>query len=105
MMSAVDAGSAALVRRALLRCSSSLALALPRRGAAPRSRRNTRPPNDITAAEATAAAAKDPNVLKEQAEHPRLFPSPTFHNEKWEVGWFEDDHEYALAWSIRRPAK
>jgi hypothetical protein len=51
---------------------------------------------DVTAAEASAAAAKDPNVLKEEAEHPDLAPSPTFHNEKWEVGWFEDDHEYAL---------
>jgi hypothetical protein len=51
---------------------------------------------DITAAEASAAAAKDPNVLKEEREHPDLAPSPTFHDEKWEVGWFEDNHEYAL---------
>jgi hypothetical protein len=52
--------------------------------------------SDITATEASAAAATDPNVLKEEAEHPDLAPSPTFHNEKWEVGWFEDNHEYAL---------
>ncbi|HEY5333884.1 MAG TPA: hypothetical protein VIJ21_10085, partial [Solirubrobacterales bacterium] len=51
---------------------------------------------DITATEASAAAAQDPNVLKEEREHPHLSPSPTFHNEKWEVGWFEDNHEYAL---------
>ncbi|MBS1883012.1 MAG: DUF2029 domain-containing protein [Actinobacteria bacterium] len=53
-------------------------------------------PDDITAAEAQAAASKDPNVHKEEAEHPHLVPSPTFHHEKWEVGWFEGDHEYAL---------
>jgi hypothetical protein len=53
-------------------------------------------PNDITGAEATAVAAKDPNVRREQGEHPRLFPSPNFNNEKWEVGWFEGGHEYAL---------
>jgi hypothetical protein len=53
-------------------------------------------PNEVTAAEATAAAAKDPNVLKEKREHPGLIPSATLRNEKWEVGWFEDDHEYAL---------
>src|SRR6202789_2266892 len=46
--------------------------------------------------EETQTAAKDPNVLKEKAEHPGLVPSPTFHNERWEVGWFENDHEYAL---------
>ncbi len=54
------------------------------------------PPGSVNSAEATQAAAKDPNVLKEKAEHPGLVPSPTFNNEKWEVGWFEDDHEYAL---------
>ncbi len=54
------------------------------------------PPGSVNSAEATQAAAKDPNVLKEKGEHPGLVPSPTFHNEKWEVGWFENDHEYAL---------
>jgi hypothetical protein len=53
-------------------------------------------PGDVNSAEATQAAAKDPNVLKEKGEHLGLVPSPTFHNEKWEVGWFENDHEYAL---------
>jgi hypothetical protein len=54
------------------------------------------PPGSVNSAEVTQTAAKDPNVLKEKAEHPGLVPSPTFHNEKWEVGWFENDHEYAL---------
>jgi hypothetical protein len=54
------------------------------------------PPGSVNSAEATQTAAKDPNVVKEKAEHPGLVPSPTFHNEKWEVGWFENDHEYAL---------
>jgi hypothetical protein len=53
-------------------------------------------PNDITQAEALAAASQDPNVLKEERKHHHLLPSPTFKNEKWEVGWFEGDHEYAL---------
>ena len=53
-------------------------------------------PNDVTSEEATAAAAKDPNVVKEKQEHPELVPSATLRNEKWEVGWFEGDHEYAL---------
>src|SRR6201996_915294 len=54
------------------------------------------PPGSVNSAEATKTAARDPNVLKEKGEHPALVPSPTFHNEKWEVGWFENDHEYAL---------
>ena len=53
-------------------------------------------PNDVTSEEATAAAAKDPNVVNEKQEHPELVPSATLRNEKWEVGWFEGDHEYAL---------
>src|SRR6201991_1381349 len=44
-------------------------------------------PGDVNSAEATQAAAKDPNVAKEKGEHPALVPSPTFNNEKWEVGW------------------
>jgi len=54
-------------------------------------------PNAITSSEAQAAAEKDPNVIKEQKEHPNLLPSPTYKNERWEVGFFEGDHEYALA--------
>jgi hypothetical protein len=50
----------------------------------------------ITSSEAQAAAEKDPKVVKEQKEHPNLLPSPTYKNEHWEVGFFEDDHEYAL---------
>jgi hypothetical protein len=53
-------------------------------------------PNDITEAEATEAAAKDPNVDKERAEHPDLTPSAEFKNERWEVGWFSGDKEVAL---------
>jgi hypothetical protein len=54
-------------------------------------------PKDINSSEAQAAAEKDPKVIKEGQEHPNLLPSPTFNNEKWEVGFFEGDHEYALA--------
>jgi hypothetical protein len=64
-------------------------------GAAAAGEGGPKPPK-INSAEATAAAAKDPNVLKEEAEHPNLLPSPTYKNGRWEVGWFEDDHEYAL---------
>lgn len=53
-------------------------------------------PGDITSAEATQAAARDPKVTAETHVHPDLVPSATFNNERWEVGWFEDDHEYAL---------
>jgi hypothetical protein len=53
-------------------------------------------PGDVNAAEATQAAAKAPKVIGEKTEHPGLSPSATFNDEKWEVGWFEDDHEYAL---------
>jgi Glycosyltransferase family 87 len=54
-------------------------------------------PGDISGNEASLAASKDPKVIGEKREHPELSPSPTFTDEKWEVGWFEDDHEYALA--------
>ncbi|MFT3864817.1 MAG: hypothetical protein QM729_11140 [Solirubrobacterales bacterium] len=53
-------------------------------------------PGDVNSAEASQAAAQDPKVVEEKREHPALVPSPTFNNERWEVGWFEDDHEYAL---------
>jgi hypothetical protein len=79
---------------ALLALLLALALAAPTAAGAAKDEVPTA--TDITATEASAAAAKDPNVLKEEREHPELAPSPTFHNEKWEVGWFEDNHEYAL---------
>jgi hypothetical protein len=74
-----------------------LALALLAPAAAGATSNEEPGPKDITSAEATAAAEKDPNVVKERQEHPHLLASPTFKNERWEVGWFEDDHEYALA--------
>jgi hypothetical protein len=51
---------------------------------------------DISQTEAIAVAAKDPNVHKEQSEHPNLTPSARFKNERWEVGWFAGDKEVAL---------
>ncbi len=78
---------------ALLAALLALALLLPVAAAA---KEEAPGPNDITSAEALAAASQDPNVHKEEEEHPNLVGSPTFHNEKWEVGWFEGDHEYAL---------
>jgi hypothetical protein len=54
------------------------------------------PPGSISSDEATQAAARDPKVAGETHVHPDLIPSPVFHNERWEVGWFENDHEYAL---------
>src|ERR1700759_2756475 len=53
-------------------------------------------PGDVNSAEATQTAAKDPNVIKENAEHTGLIPRPAFHNEKWEFGWVEGEPEYAL---------
>jgi hypothetical protein len=53
-------------------------------------------PGDVTSAEATQAAARDPKVAAETHVHPDLIPSPVFKNERWEVGWFEGDREYAL---------
>ncbi len=53
-------------------------------------------PGDVNSVEATRAAAKDPSVLEEKREHPSLVPSPTFKDERWEVGWLEGGHEYAL---------
>jgi hypothetical protein len=79
---------------ALLALAVALALAAPVAAGAAKVEEPTA--TDITASEASATAARDPNVLKEQREHPELSPSPTFNNEKWEVGWFEDNHEYAL---------
>jgi hypothetical protein len=73
-----------------------LALALIAPAATAAANTETPAPNDITSAEALAAAAQDPNVHKEEREHPDLVASPTFKHEKWEVGWFEGDREYAL---------
>jgi hypothetical protein len=73
-----------------------LALALIGPASAAATGEETPGPNDVTSAEATEAAEADPNVLKEMARHPHLLPSATLRNEKWEVGWFEGDHEYAL---------
>lgn len=83
-------------RRATTLLALVLALALIVPAAAGAAKTETPGPNDITSAEALAAASQDPNVHKEEAEHPNLVPSPTFKNEKWEVGWFEGEHEYAL---------
>jgi hypothetical protein len=86
-----------MARRAAVLLALLLALALAAPTVAGAAAKAEEPaPGDVNSAEATQAAAKDPNVLKEKAEHPGLVPSPTFHNEKWEVGWFENDHEYAL---------
>jgi hypothetical protein len=73
-----------------------LAFALIGPAGAAASGEETPGPNDVTATEATQAAERDPNVLKEKREHPGLIPSATLRDEKWEVGWFEDEHEYAL---------
>jgi hypothetical protein len=85
-----------MARRAVALLALLLALALVAPAAAGAAKQEVPAATDITATEASAAAAEDPNVLKEEREHPELAPSPTFHNEKWEVGWFEDNHEYAL---------
>ncbi len=73
----------------------ALVLVAPTGGAA--AEKEGPPPGSITSDEATQAAARDPKVTAETHVHPDLIPSPTFNNERWEVGWFEGDHEYALA--------
>jgi hypothetical protein len=86
-----------MARRVAALFALLLALALIAPAAAGAATKDEHPaPGDITSAEATQVAAKDPNVAKEKREHPDLSPSPTFNNERWEVGWFEDEHEYAL---------
>jgi hypothetical protein len=84
-------------RRAAALLALVLALALSAPALAGAKKPEVPPPGSVSSAEATQAAAVDPKVVKEKLEHPGLEPSPTFHNEKWEVGWFEDNHEYALA--------
>jgi len=85
-----------MARRAAVLPALLLALALIAPASAGAAGEEEPGANVITSSEATASAEKDPNVVKEQKEHPNLLPSPTFKNERWEVGWFEDDHEYAL---------
>jgi hypothetical protein len=79
---------------ALLALLLALALLAPSGGGA--AEKEQPAPGDITSAEATQAAARDPKVAAETHIHRDLIPSPTFNNERWEVGWFEDGHEYAL---------
>lgn len=86
-----------MARRAAAVLALLLALALlaaPAAGAAPKEERPA--PGDISADEATQAAARDPKVAGETHVHPDLIPSPVFKNGRWEIGWFEGDHEYAL---------
>jgi hypothetical protein len=85
-----------MARRAAVLPALLLALALIAPASAGAAEEEEPGANVITSSAATASAEKDPNVLKEQKEHPNLLPSPTFKNERWEVGWFEGDHEYAL---------
>jgi hypothetical protein len=86
----------AIPRRAAALLALLLALALLAPAGAGATGEEVPGPNEVTAAEATAAAAVDPNVPKEKREHPGLVPSATLRNEQWEVGWFEGDQEYAL---------
>jgi hypothetical protein len=85
-----------IARRAVALLALLLALALIGPAPAGAAGEEEPGPDAITSSEAQAAAEKDPNVVKEQKEHPNLLPSPTYKNERWEVGFFEGDHEYAL---------
>lgn len=85
-----------MARRAATLLALALALALLAPAAAGAAKEEHPAPGDISAAEATQAAARDPKVAAETHVHPDLIPSPVFDNERWEVGWFEGDHEYAL---------
>lgn len=80
---------------ALLALLLALALLVPA-GSGAAAKKEEPAAGDITSAEATQAAARDPKVTAETHVHPDLIPSPTFNNERWEVGWFEGEHEYAL---------
>ncbi|MBS1889612.1 MAG: hypothetical protein JSU06_20755 [Actinobacteria bacterium] len=73
-----------------------LALALLLPGAAGAAKTEEPAPGDIGSQRAIQAAAKDPNVLKEERVHPDLAPSAAYKHEKWEVGWFEGEREYVL---------
>jgi hypothetical protein len=85
-----------MARRAAALIALLLALALIAPAPAAATKKEEPPPGSITSAEATQAAARDPKVAGETHVHPDLVPSPTFDNERWEVGWFENEHEYAL---------
>jgi hypothetical protein len=86
-----------MARRAAALIALLLALALLAPTPAAAATEKEEPPaGSITSAEATQAAARDPKVAGETHVHPDLIPSPTFNNERWEVGWFENEHEYAL---------
>jgi hypothetical protein len=85
-----------MARRAATLFALLLALALLLPAAAGAAKDEKPAPGDITSAEATQAASVDPKVAAETHVHPDLIPSPVFDNERWEVGWFEDEHEYAL---------
>jgi hypothetical protein len=85
-----------MARRAAALVALLLALALLAPSAGGAAEKEQPPPGSITSDEATQAAARDPKVAAETHVHPDLIPSPTFNNERWEVGWFEDGHEYAL---------
>jgi hypothetical protein len=85
-----------IARRAVALLALLLALALIGPSVAGATGEEAPGPDTITSSEAQAAAEKDPNVVKERKEHPNLLPSPTYKNERWEVGWFEGDQEYAL---------
>jgi hypothetical protein len=85
-----------MARRAAALVALLLALALLAAAPSSAADKERPPPGSISSAEATQAAARDPKVTAETHVHPDLIPSPTFDNERWEVGWFEGDHEYAL---------
>jgi len=86
-----------MARRTAALLALLVALALLAPGAADAAPQEEHPaPGDISSAAATQAAARDPKVTAATHVHPDLIPSPTFKNERWEVGWFEGDHEYAL---------
>ncbi|MBS1679940.1 MAG: DUF2029 domain-containing protein [Actinobacteria bacterium] len=85
-----------MVRRRASLLALLLALALLVPAAAAAAKEEHPAPGDITSAEATQAASRDPKVAAQTHVHPDLIPSPVFKNERWEVGWFEGEHEYAL---------
>lgn len=85
-----------MARRATALLALLLALVLLAPATAGAAKEERPAPGDVSSAEATQAAARDPKVTEQTHVHPDLVPSPVFKNERWEVGWFEGDHEYAL---------
>jgi hypothetical protein len=85
-----------MARRAATLFALLLAFALLAPAAASAAKDEHPAPGDINSAEATQAASVDPKVTAETHVHPDLIPSAVFNNERWEVGWFEGDREYAL---------